>query len=144
MRTILLGYCENYILYAMKINLWDIYIHVLAIANSVATQYQKNKRPNQKVDRRPKLAFLQRRLQIANGHMKRCSALLIVIGWVFVLTYLDNFPLYFDACCIQKNTDMSLTVFKDCLTTWMVLPLRCIFIHNMLRCVFIHIILERK
>ena len=39
---------------------------------------------------------------------------------------------------------MSLTVFKDYLTMWMVLPLRCVFIHTMLRCVFIHRILERK
>ena len=37
----------------------------------------KNKQPNQKVGKRPKQTFLQRR-QMANKHMKRCSALIIM------------------------------------------------------------------
>ena len=43
-----------------------------------ATQYQKNKRPNQEVGERPKQTFLQRRLQMANKHIKRCSTSLTV------------------------------------------------------------------
>ena len=39
--------------------------------------YQKNKQPNQKVGKRPKQTFLQRK-QIANKNMKRCSTSLII------------------------------------------------------------------
>ena len=41
-------------------------------------QYQKNKQPNQKVGRRPKQTFLQRRHRMANKHVKRFSASLII------------------------------------------------------------------
>ena len=40
--------------------------------------YQKNKQPNQKVGKRPKQTFLQRDIQMANKHMKRCSTSLII------------------------------------------------------------------
>ena len=42
-----------------------------------AAQYQKNKQPNQKLGKRPKQTFFQKR-QTANKHMKRCSTLLII------------------------------------------------------------------
>ena len=38
----------------------------------------EKKKPNQKVGKRPKQTFLQRRQQMANKHMKRCSTLLIL------------------------------------------------------------------
>ena len=41
------------------------------------TQHQKNKQPNQKLGKRPKQTFFQKR-QMANKHMKRCSTLLII------------------------------------------------------------------
>ena len=41
-------------------------------------QYHENKQPNQKVGKRPKQTFLQRNLQMAKKHMKRCSTLLII------------------------------------------------------------------
>ena len=41
------------------------------------TQCQKNKQPNQKVEKRLKQTFLHR-IQMANKHMKRCSTLLII------------------------------------------------------------------
>ena len=42
------------------------------------TQCQKNKKPNQKVGKRLKQTFLQRRHKMANKHMKRCSTPLII------------------------------------------------------------------
>ena len=43
-----------------------------------AAQYQKNKWPNQKMGQRTKQTFPQRRLEMANEHMKRCSTSLII------------------------------------------------------------------
>ena len=39
---------------------------------------KKRKTPNQKVGRRPKQTFFQRRQKEANKHMKRCSTSLII------------------------------------------------------------------
>ena len=38
----------------------------------------EKKKPNQKVGKRPKQTFLQRRQQMANKHMKRCPTSLII------------------------------------------------------------------
>ena len=43
-----------------------------------AAQFQKNKRPNQKTGQRTKQTFLQRSIQTANKHKKRCSISLII------------------------------------------------------------------
>ena len=43
-----------------------------------AAQFQKNKQPNQKMGQRTKQTFLQRSLQRANKHRKRCSTSLII------------------------------------------------------------------
>ena len=50
----------------------------IAIQAAHAAQYQKNKRPNQKMGKRTKQAFLHRRHQMASKHMKRCSILLTI------------------------------------------------------------------
>ena len=42
------------------------------------TQYQKNKQPNQKVDKDLNRYFSKEHLQMTNKHMKRCSTLLII------------------------------------------------------------------
>ena len=44
---------------------------------SPEAQFQKNKRPNQKMGQRTKQTFLQECMQMANKHMKRCSTSLI-------------------------------------------------------------------
>ena len=46
--------------------------------NTLTAQYQKNKQFNQKISRRPKQTFLQRRHTGGQRHMKKCSTLLII------------------------------------------------------------------
>ena len=41
-------------------------------------QYQRNNQPNEKMSRRPEQTFLQEDIQMANRHVRRCSATLIV------------------------------------------------------------------
>ena len=41
-------------------------------------QYQRHKQPNQKMDQRSKETFLQRKIQMAERHMKRYSTSLII------------------------------------------------------------------
>ena len=54
------------------------------LISKIYKQYQKliqlntRKQPDQKVGKRPKQTFLQRNIQIANTHMKRCSTSLII------------------------------------------------------------------
>ena len=43
-----------------------------------AAQFQKNKRPNQKVGQKTKQSFSKENIQIANKHLKRCSTSLII------------------------------------------------------------------
>ena len=43
-----------------------------------AAQFQKNKRPNQKMGQRTKQTFLKEDIQMVNKHMKRCSTSLII------------------------------------------------------------------
>ena len=43
-----------------------------------AAQFQKNKRPNQKVGKKTKQTFFKADIQMANKHMKRCSTSLII------------------------------------------------------------------
>ena len=42
-------------------------------------QYQKNKQPKQEVGKRPKQTFLQRNIQMADKHLKRCSTSLSLL-----------------------------------------------------------------
>ena len=62
----------------------DQFSHLQNIQEAHAAQYQQNKQPNQKVGRRVKQTSLQRRhrshspKKMANKHMKRCPALLII------------------------------------------------------------------
>ena len=60
-----------------KLNNWQI-INFQNIQATHTTQYQKNKQPNQKVGKRPKQIFLQRRHIDGNKHIKRCSTSLII------------------------------------------------------------------
>ena len=53
-------------------------INLKNIQAAHAAQFQKNKRPNQKMGQRTKQTFLQEDIQIANKHMKRCSTSLII------------------------------------------------------------------
>ena len=47
-------------------------------SSSIQLNTRRKKQPNQKVGKLPKQIFLQRRLQMTNKHMKRCSILLII------------------------------------------------------------------
>ena len=60
-----------------KWNNWQR-IHFQNIQAAHTTQCQKNKQPDQKVGKRPKQIFLQRRHQMSNKHMKSCSTSLII------------------------------------------------------------------
>ena len=60
-----------------KWNSWQR-INLQNIQAAHTAQYQGDKQPNQKLVRRPKQTFLQRKVQMANKHMKRCSALLTI------------------------------------------------------------------
>ena len=53
-------------------------INLKNIQATPAAQFQKNKWPNQKMAQRTKQIFLQRRIHMANKHMKRCSTSLII------------------------------------------------------------------
>ena len=53
-------------------------INIKNIQATPAAQFQKNKRPNQKMAQRTNQTFLQRSIQMANKHMKRCSTSLII------------------------------------------------------------------
>ena len=53
-------------------------INLKNIQATPAAQFQKNKRPNQKMGQRTKQTFLQKDIQMANKHMKRCSTSLII------------------------------------------------------------------
>ena len=53
-------------------------INLKNIQATPAAQYQKNKKPNQKMGQRTKQTFLQKDIQMANKHMKRCSTSLII------------------------------------------------------------------
>ena len=53
-------------------------INLQNIQAAHTAQYQKNEQSNQKVDRRPKQTFLQRRHKMVNKDMKRCPTSLII------------------------------------------------------------------
>ena len=53
-------------------------INLKNIQATPGAQFQKNKWPNQKMSQRTKQIFLQRDIQMANKHMKRCSTSLII------------------------------------------------------------------
>ena len=56
---------------------WQV-LNFQNIKTAHTTQPQKSKQPNQKMGRIPKQTFLQRNIQMVNGHIKRCSSLLII------------------------------------------------------------------
>ena len=53
-------------------------INLKNIQANPAAQFQKNKRPNQKMGQRTKQTLLQEDIQMAKKHMKRCSTSLII------------------------------------------------------------------
>ena len=48
-------------------------INLQNIQTAHAVQYQKNEQPSQNVGERTEQTFLQKDIQMANKHMKRCS-----------------------------------------------------------------------
>ena len=78
-------------------------INLKNIQAAHAAQFQKNKRPNQKMGQRTKQTFLQEDIQIANKHMKRCSTSLIIREMQIKTTMRYHFtPVRMAA--IQKST----------------------------------------
>ena len=59
-----------------KINKWDL-IKLKSFCTAKETNKVK-RQPNQKVGKGPIQTFLQRIIQVANKHMKRCSVSLII------------------------------------------------------------------
>ena len=53
---------------------------------------RRKKQHNQKVGKRPKQTFLQRRLQMTNKHMKRCSIFIIIAAAAAAAKSLQSCP----------------------------------------------------
>ena len=70
---------------------------------NLAAQFQKNKRPNQKVGQKTRQTFSKEDIQMANKHMKRCSTSLIIREMQIKTTMTNHFtPVRMAA--IQKST----------------------------------------